>query len=46
MGKENWLPLIIKAAFGGGGRGMRVVNKEEDLKPCLKKLKEKRKGIW
>ena len=28
-------PLIIKAAFGGGGRGMRVVNKEEDLKPML-----------
>ena len=28
-------PLIIKAAFGGGGRGMRVVRKEEDLEKLL-----------
>ncbi|MCX6929665.1 MAG: ATP-grasp domain-containing protein, partial [Verrucomicrobia bacterium] len=28
-------PLIIKAAFGGGGRGMRVVNKAADLARLL-----------
>ena len=33
--KKISFPLIIKAAFGGGGRGMRVVSKEEDLKPML-----------
>ena len=34
-GRKIGFPLIIKAAFGGGGRGMRVVNQEEDLKPML-----------
>jgi len=34
-GRKIGFPLIIKAAFGGGGRGMRVVHKEEDLKPML-----------
>lgn len=35
MGKSIGFPLIIKAAFGGGGRGMRVVREEKDLKPLL-----------
>ena len=34
-GRKIGFPLIIKAAFGGGGRGMRVVQKEEDLKSML-----------
>ncbi|HWF20249.1 MAG TPA: biotin carboxylase N-terminal domain-containing protein, partial [Verrucomicrobiae bacterium] len=33
--KEIGFPLIIKAAFGGGGRGMRVVNKAADLADLL-----------
>ena len=43
-GKKIGFPLIIKAAFGGGGRGMRVVNKEEDLKPMLEEAQGEAEG--
>jgi pyruvate carboxylase len=35
VAKEIGFPLIIKAAFGGGGRGMRVVYKPADLADLL-----------
>ena len=35
IAKKIGFPLIIKAAFGGGGRGMRVVRKENELAPLL-----------
>lgn len=34
-GKRIGFPLIIKAAFGGGGRGMRVVRDPKDLEKLL-----------
>ncbi len=34
--KRIGFPLIIKAAFGGGGRGMRVVREEKDLENLLR----------
>jgi pyruvate carboxylase len=33
--KEIGFPLMIKASFGGGGRGMRVVRNADDLMPRL-----------
>ncbi len=35
VANEIGFPLIIKAAFGGGGRGMRVVQEAKDLEKLL-----------
>ncbi len=33
--KQFGLPIAIKAAFGGGGRGLKVVWKLEDVKRAV-----------
>ena len=38
--KKIGYPLLIKAAAGGGGKGMRIVNKEKDLKLSLIHISE------
>lgn len=39
-------PLIIKATSGGGGKGMRVVNNEEELQKCLSTAKAEAKSSF
>lgn len=35
IGNEIGFPIMVKASAGGGGKGMRLVEKEEDLYPAV-----------
>ncbi len=35
FGEEIGFPVVIKAAMGGGGRGMKIVRNKNDFKKCL-----------
>ncbi len=41
--KENGYPIIIKAASGGGGRGMRIVRKQSELQDSLDRARSEAK---
>ena len=43
---EFGLPVIIKAAMGGGGKGMRVVRKREDLIPSFETASSEAKASF
>jgi acetyl-CoA carboxylase biotin carboxylase subunit len=36
--REAGLPIMIKASAGGGGKGMRLVEREEDLHPAFERV--------
>ena len=37
-------PILVKAAAGGGGKGMRIVNKAKDLKEAIKSAERESEG--
>ena len=46
FGSKHGYPLMIKAALGGGGRGMRVVQNEEELAPSYERAKSEAKAAF
>ncbi len=46
VGTKIGYPLLIKAISGGGGRGMRVVNKEEEMMQALQSAQSEAKGAF
>src|SRR5215472_1747232 len=46
MAKEIGFPLIIKAAFGGGGRGMRVVNSPDEFEGKLEEASKEAQSAF
>jgi len=44
--KEYGFPVIIKAAFGGGGRGMRVVRDQESFKENFERAVSEAKSAF
>ncbi len=43
---EHGFPIIIKAAFGGGGRGMRVVREQGSLKDAFERATSEAKAAF
>lgn len=43
---KHGFPIIIKAAFGGGGRGMRVVRQQEELKDAFERATSEAKSAF
>ncbi|MCA1753073.1 MAG: acetyl-CoA carboxylase biotin carboxylase subunit, partial [Flavobacteriales bacterium] len=46
IAKEIGLPVMMKATAGGGGKGMRVVWKEEDVEPSLDAIRREAKAAF
>ena len=45
-GKKIGFPLLVKAAAGGGGKGMHIVRSEEDLEEAIESSKRESKSAF
>ncbi len=46
FGNKNGWPLAIKAAFGGGGRGMKVVNSADEVQEAMESAQRESKAFF
>jgi acetyl-CoA carboxylase biotin carboxylase subunit len=46
IAKSIGFPVVIKAAYGGGGKGMRVFNNEHEIKQYFQQLKTEAKNYF
>ena len=46
FGREHGYPLAIKAAFGGGGRGMKVVRSEAEVQEAMESAQRESKAFF
>ena len=46
FGAEHGYPLVIKAAFGGGGRGMKVVMSADEVHAAMESAKRESKAFF
>ncbi|WP_455661844.1 pyruvate carboxylase [Pradoshia sp.] len=46
FGEVNGYPLIIKAALGGGGRGMRIVRQPDEIEEAYQRAKSEAKASF
>ena len=44
--KKIGFPVLLKAAAGGGGKGMRIVHSEKELKPALENTRREAKNFF
>ncbi|WEA41235.1 pyruvate carboxylase [Lysinibacillus fusiformis] len=46
FGRDYGYPIMIKAALGGGGRGMRIVHSKDELKESYERAKSEAKAAF